>query len=249
MVSLAGLRACIGTPWTQRTGLGPPIARRLKHFAEDDGLADLLGIADGRHNVVHCETGGLSLGVEPRGRGLFGVERADRVVKGGVNARLGPLVRLFDVVAEVDDNVDVEIDEGDLRVDTYRSSGAGGQHVNTTDSAVRITHQPTGIVVQCQAERSQHKNRSKAMQMLRARLYEWGQDQKRKEMERFYGAKGEIAWGHQIRSYVMQPYTMVKDMRTAHETANVGAVLDGDIQAFVEAYLKATAGDAGVGKN
>jgi peptide chain release factor 2 len=134
--------------------------------------------------------------------------------------------------------VDVEIAESDLRVDTYRASGAGGQHVNTTDSAVRITHEPTGIVVQCQAERSQHKNRSKAMQMLRAKVYEWQQDQKKKEMERFYSAKGEIAWGNQIRSYVLQPYTMAKDHRTDTEKGNVQAVLDGDLDEFIEAYLK-----------
>jgi peptide chain release factor 2 len=132
----------------------------------------------------------------------------------------------------------VEINDADLRVDTYRASGAGGQHVNTTDSAVRITHAPTGIVVQCQAERSQHSNRQKAMKMLQARLYEWQLDQKRKEMEKFYGKKGEIAWGSQIRSYVMQPYTMVKDHRTQVESGNVEAVLDGNLDRFIAAYLK-----------
>ena len=149
----------------------------------------------------------------------------------------------LDVVAELDDSIEVEIREEDLRVDTYRSSGAGGQHVNTTDSAVRITHQPTGIVVQCQAERSQHSNRHKAMKMLQARLYEWELDQQRREMEKFYGNKGEIAWGSQIRSYVLQPYTMVKDLRTQHETGNVQAVLDGDLDGFIEAYLKKTQRD------
>jgi peptide chain release factor 2 len=141
-------------------------------------------------------------------------------------------------VAEISDDIEVEIRESDLRVDTYRSSGAGGQHVNKTDSAIRITHIPTGIVVACQAERSQHKNRSKAFSMLRARIYELKQDEQRKDMERFYGEKGEIAWGSQIRSYVLQPYTLVKDHRTEHETSNVNAVLDGDIQEFIEAYLK-----------
>jgi peptide chain release factor 2 len=149
----------------------------------------------------------------------------------------------LDVVAELDESIEVEIREEDLRVDTYRSSGAGGQHVNTTDSAVRITHRPTGIVVQCQAERSQHSNRNKAMKMLQARLYEWELDQQRKEMEKFYGNKGEIAWGSQIRSYVLQPYTMVKDLRTQHETGNVQAVLDGDLDGFIEAYLKKTRRD------
>ena len=150
----------------------------------------------------------------------------------------------LDVVAEVDDQIEVEIRDEDLRVDTYRSSGAGGQHVNTTDSAVRITHQPTGIVVQCQAERSQHKNRSKAMKMLKAKLYEWERDQKRQEMEKFYGNKGEIAWGRQIRSYVMQPYTLAKDHRTGHEIGNIQAVLNGELDGFIHAYLKQfTAGE------
>jgi peptide chain release factor 2 len=144
----------------------------------------------------------------------------------------------LDVVAELDDDIEVEIKEEDLRVDTYRSGGAGGQHVNKTDSAIRLTHLPTGIVVACQAERSQHKNRSKAMSMLKAKLYELYADKQRQEMARFYGAKGEIAWGSQIRSYVLQPYTMVKDHRTDCETSNTAAVLDGDLQQIIEAYLK-----------
>ncbi len=144
----------------------------------------------------------------------------------------------LDAVAEITDDIEVEIRDEDIRVDTFRSSGAGGQHVNTTDSAVRITHAPTGIVVSCQAERSQHKNRSKAMKVLKARIYEFELDQKRKEMEQFYGKKGEIAWGSQIRSYVMQPYTMVKDHRTSHETGNVQAVMDGELTGFIQAYLK-----------
>jgi len=110
--------------------------------------------------------------------------------------------------------------------------------VNRTDSAVRLTHLPTGIVVACQAERSQHSNRAKAMKMLRAKLYQWQQDQRKKEMERFYGEKGDIAWGSQIRSYVLQPYTLVKDHRTGFEVGNAQAVLDGDLQGFIEAYLK-----------
>ena len=138
----------------------------------------------------------------------------------------------------------IELDTGDLRIDTYRASGAGGQHVNRTDSAVRITHLPSGMVVECQDERSQHKNRAKAMKVLRAKVYEWNMDQKRKELERFYGQKGEIAWGSQIRSYVMQPYTMVKDHRTGAESSNVNGVLDGDIQKFIEHYLKQHVGEA-----
>ncbi len=144
----------------------------------------------------------------------------------------------LDVVAELEDDVKVEIDLEDLRVDTFRASGSGGQHVNKTDSAIRLTHLPTGIVVSCQAERSQYANRTKAMKLLEARLYEYEADKKRKDLERFYGQKGEIAWGNQIRSYVLQPYTMVKDHRTDVETSNVDAVLDGDLDRFIVAYLK-----------
>jgi len=167
-----------------------------------------------------------------------GVHRLVRISPFDANKRRHTSFAALDVVGEVADEIDVEIHDGDLRIDTYRSSGAGGQHVNTTDSAVRITHLPTGIVVACQAERSQHKNKAKAMKVLRSRVYEWKLDGKRKEMERFYGSKGEIAWGNQIRSYVMQPYTMVKDHRTNVETSNVAAVLDGDIHEFIEAYLQ-----------
>ena len=167
-----------------------------------------------------------------------GVHRLVRISPFDSNKRRHTSFAALDVVAEIDDDVEVEILPEDIRVDTYRSSGAGGQHVNTTDSAVRITHAPSGIVVACQAERSQHKNRAKAEKLLKAKLYEWMLDAKRKDMEKFYGDKGEIAWGSQIRSYVMQPYTMVKDHRTSEETSNVNAVMDGDIQRFLEAYLK-----------
>ncbi len=167
-----------------------------------------------------------------------GVHRLVRISPFDSNQRRHTSFSAVDVVAEIDDDIEVTVEDKDLRIDTYRSSGAGGQHVNTTDSAVRITHMPTGIIVCCQAERSQHKNRDKAMKMLTAKLYEWEQDQQRKEMEKFYGDKGEIAWGRQIRSYVMQPYTMVKDHRTDHQTGNVDAVMDGDLDDFIEAYLR-----------
>lgn len=171
-----------------------------------------------------------------------GVHRLVRISPFDSNKRRHTSFAALDVVAEVEDDTDVEMDDADLRVDTYRSSGAGGQHVNTTDSAVRITHLPTGIAVACQAERSQHKNRARAMKLLRAKVYDWQEDQKKKDMERFYGKKGEIAWGSQIRSYVMQPYTMVKDHRTSEETSNVNAVLNGALDAFIEAELKREAG-------
>lgn len=167
-----------------------------------------------------------------------GVHRLVRISPFDANKRRHTSFVALDVVAEIDDSIEVEIVDSDLKVDTYRASGAGGQHVNTTDSAVRITHQPTGIVVQCQAERSQHSNRNKAMKMLRAKIYEWHLDQQRQEMEKFYGNKGEIAWGSQIRSYVLQPYTMVKDHRTSVESGNIQAVLDGSLNAFIEGYLK-----------
>jgi peptide chain release factor 2 len=137
----------------------------------------------------------------------------------------------------VDDSINIEINESDLKVDTYRSSGAGGQHVNTTDSAIRITHVPTGIVVACQQERSQHKNRATAMQMLKARLYEQELEKREAAANAEAAAKTEIGWGHQIRSYVLQPYQMVKDLRTNFETSNTGAVLDGDLDGFMEASL------------
>lgn len=170
-----------------------------------------------------------------------GVHRLVRISPFDANKRRHTSFAALDVIAELEDDADIEVKEEDLRIDTYRSGGAGGQHINKTDSAIRLTHIPTGIVVACQSERSQHKNRAKAMSMLKARLYEYEQDKKRKDLERFYGAKGEIAWGSQIRSYVLQPYTMVKDLRTGEQTSNVGAVLDGEIGPFIDAYLAALA--------
>jgi len=142
----------------------------------------------------------------------------------------------------VDDTITIEINEADLKVDTYRSSGAGGQHVNTTDSAIRITHVPTGIVVACQQERSQHKNRATAMGMLKSRLYEAELQKQEEAASAEAASKTDIGWGHQIRSYVLQPYQMVKDLRTGVETSNTSAVLDGDIDQFIEASLAARLG-------
>jgi len=140
----------------------------------------------------------------------------------------------------VDDDVEVELNEADIRMDTYRASGAGGQHVNKTDSAVRLTHEPTGLVVQCQSERSQLRNRESAMTMLRAKIYMQIMEEERKKRQEIEDNKMEIAWGSQIRSYVLHPYTKVKDHRTEHETGNSAAVLDGDLEAFIDAYLRAT---------
>lgn len=144
----------------------------------------------------------------------------------------------LDVMPDIEDDMEVEIDDDDLRIDTYRSSGAGGQHINKTSSAIRITHLPTGIVVQCQNERSQHMNKDKAMQMLKAKLYMLQQELNAEKLSDIRGEVKEIGWGNQIRSYVMQPYTMVKDHRTNEESGNVDAVMDGAIDGFINAYLK-----------
>lgn len=170
-----------------------------------------------------------------------GVHRLVRISPFDANKRRHTSFAALDVVAELKDDIDVEVKDEDLRVDTYRSGGAGGQHINKTDSAVRLTHLPTGIIVACQSERSQHQNRARAMAMLKAKLYEREQDAKRKSLERFYGPKGDIAWGSQIRSYVLQPYTLAKDLRTGEQTSNVAGVLDGAIGPFIDAYLQASA--------
>jgi peptide chain release factor 2 len=145
------------------------------------------------------------------------------------------------VYPDIDEEIEIEINDKDLRVDTYRSSGAGGQHVNVTDSAVRITHLPTGIVVTCQNERSQHKNRDVAMKLLRSKLYQLEVEKRQEDQEKLEGVKKDIAFGSQIRSYVMQPYQMIKDLRTGYEVGDVQRVMDGDLDGFVEAYLAAGA--------
>jgi len=150
-----------------------------------------------------------------------------------------------DVIPEIGEDVEIDIPAEDLRVDTYRAGSAGGQHVNKTDSAVRITHLPTGFVVSCQNERSQHANRRTAMGVLRAKLFELQRQQRRQELAALRGEQSKIDFGSQIRSYVMQPYTMVKDHRTNHETANVQAVMDGDLDGFIRAYLQTQVGESG----
>ncbi len=168
-----------------------------------------------------------------------GVHRLVRISPFDSNKRRHTSFCAIDVVAEITEEIEIEIPENEVRVDVYRSSGKGGQGVNTTDSAVRVTHIPSGIVVVCQNERSQIKNRASAMNVLRARLYEKKLDEQRSEMEKFYGDKGEIGWGSQIRSYVLQPYQMVKDLRTGVSTSDTQGVLDGDIDRYVTAWLRA----------
>ena len=167
-----------------------------------------------------------------------GVHRLVRISPFDSNARRHTSFAGVDVVPDLGEAADVEIDEEDLRIDTYRSQGAGGQHVNTSDSAVRITHLPTGIVVQCQNERSQLQNKNRAMEMLRAKLAERARLERLEHLDSIRGEQGEAAWGRQVRSYVLQPYQMVKDLRTDHEVGNVQGVLDGELDGFVEAYLR-----------
>ena len=174
-----------------------------------------------------------------------GVHRLVRISPFDANKRRHTSFAAVDCIPEFEDDIDIEINEDDIRIDFYRASGAGGQHVNKTSSAVRITHGPTGIVVQCQNERSQHKNRSQAMKMLKAKLYMLEQQKRDDELAKLYGNKGEIAWGNQIRSYVLQPYQMVKDHRTDFQVGNVEAVLNGDLDGFIESYLRHRAKTSG----
>ena len=192
------------------------------------------------------EAGILSATMIIRGRFAYGLLRAEkgvhrlvRISPFGAAGKRQTSFSSFDAVPYMDDMVDeIAIDEKELRIDTYRSSGAGGQHVNVTDSAVRITHIPSGIVVSCQNERSQHQNKAKALQILAAKLVERQRQQRRAEIDAIAGPQAEVGWGNQIRSYVLAPYQLVKDLRTGTETGNVDAVLDGDLDNFMESYLR-----------
>ena len=172
-----------------------------------------------------------------------GVHRLVRISPFDGNARRQTSFASVEVVPELDDDIDVEIVDKDLRVDTFRASGAGGQHVNKTDSAIRITHLPTGIVVSCQSQRSQHKNRAQAMKALKGKLYQVELAKREAELAKFYGDRGSISWGNQIRSYVLNPYQQVKDLRTGVLTSNVDAILSGKINEFISAYLKGVKAD------
>ncbi len=168
-----------------------------------------------------------------------GVHRLVRISPFDANARRQTSFASVLVVPDIEDEIEIEVRDEDLRIDTYRSSGAGGQHVNKTDSAVRLTHLPSGIVVACQNERSQHKNKAMAMKILKARLYELEQRKQQEKMEQLAGNKSDIGFGHQIRSYVLHPYRMVKDHRTNTEVGNADGVLDGDLDPFIDAFLRA----------
>lgn len=170
-------------------------------------------------------------------KGESGVHRLVRISPFDANKRRHTSFASVFVSPEIDESIEVEIEEKDLRVDTYRASGAGGQHVNKTDSAIRITHMPTGIVVSCQNERSQHQNRATAMKVLKARLYELEKEKQQEKIDELHSTKKEIGWGSQIRSYVLHPYRMIKDHRTGYETGNVEPVLDGDLSEFIKSYL------------
>ena len=171
-------------------------------------------------------------------RAEAGIHRLVRISPFDFNNRRHTSFAAVAVSPEISDTIDVEIDSADLRVETYRSGGAGGQHVNRTDSAVRMTHLPTGIIAQCQNERSQHKNRDMAMKVLRSRVYEYYQAQRNEEISKLQGDRPGINFGNQIRSYVFHPYRLVKDLRTGVETGNVDAVMDGGLDPFIESYLK-----------
>ncbi|MEE9274457.1 MAG: peptide chain release factor 2 [bacterium] len=208
--------------WVERRGFTARIVSLLS--GEEAGIKSATLIVEGEYAYGYL-------------RSEVGVHRLVRISPYDASSRRHTSFASVDVTPEVDDDVEIEILESDLRIDVFRSSGAGGQHVNTTDSAVRITHRPTGIVVSCQNERSQHKNRATAIKLLRAHLYERERRRRQEEKEALHALKKTIAFGSQIRSYILHPYRMVKDHRTEMSDSNVDAVLDGEIDGFIDAYL------------
>lgn len=235
----AYLEVNAGAGGTEAQDWGEMLLRMYMRWAEWHGYrAELLDRADGEEAGIKSATLRIS-GENAYGwlKTESGVHRLVRISPFDSNARRHTSFASVGVTPVIDDTIDIEILDKDLRVDTFRSSGAGGQHVNTTDSAVRITHIPTNIVVSCQNQRSQHQNRDFAMNMLKARLYELELQKQEEAAMVAQGNKTDIGWGHQIRSYVLQPYQMIKDARTGVENTDAQAVLDGDIQAFLEASL------------
>ena len=229
-----------GAGGTESCDWASMLARMYRRWFERRGFKSEIidsqaGDETGIKNITFAVFGEFAYGYA---KAEIGVHRLVRISPFDSNSRRHTSFASVDVFPELDDDIEIEIDEKDLRVDTFRSSGAGGQHVNTTDSAIRITHIPSGVIVACQAERSQHKNRSTAMKMLKAKLFELEEQRRRKEADEIRGEKTEMGWGNQIRSYVLHPYQMVKDLRTGIETGNTGAVLDGDIDKFIEGWLR-----------
>lgn len=230
-----------GAGGTESCDWADMLLRMYTRWAESAGFSvEVLDIQPGEEAGISSATMRIS------GANAFGYAKAERGVHRLVrispfdsNARRHTSFSSVDVIAELEDDADIVIDPSEIRTDVYRASGKGGQHVNRTESAVRLTHIPSGIVVTCQNDRSQIKNKATAMRTLKSRLYEKQEDEKRSEMEKFYGEKGDIAWGNQIRSYVFQPYQMVKDLRTGVETGNVQAVMDGALDPFIHAWLRA----------
>jgi len=215
------------------------LMRMYLRWAEDRGFKSsildyLAGDEAGVKSVTIMFTGRYAYGYL---RSELGIHRLVRISPFDASGRRHTSFASVMVMPELDDSIKVEVDDKDLRVDTYRASGAGGQHVNKTDSAIRLTHLPTGVVVQCQNERSQHRNKETAMKMLMAQLYELEKQKNAERQEGLSGDKKGISWGSQIRSYVLQPYRLIKDHRTDHETGNVDAVLDGNLDPFIKAYL------------
>jgi len=216
--------------------------RMYSRFAEKKGYTvktiDMLpGEEAGIKNITALVEGDFAYGYL---KAEQGVHRLVRISPFDANKRRHTSFASVDVIPEIEEDADIKLEEKDLRIDVYRSKGAGGQSVNTTDSAVRITHLPTGIVAQCQNERSQHQNKQTALKILKARIYELEREKKEKERSRHSSEKKKIEWGSQIRSYVMQPYTLVKDHRTNFETGDVARVMDGGLDEFIEAYLKSS---------
>ena len=229
-----------GAGGTESQDWAQMLLRMYLRWAEDRKYkAQIIDIQPGEEAGIKSATVTMS-GLHAYGylKSESGVHRLVRISPFDFNKRRHTSFASVFVFPEIDDHIEVQINESDLRIDTFRSSSAGGQHVNVTDSAVRITHIPTGTVVTCQNERSQHKNKALAMKVLRARLYERYQREQKEKMAEMEGEKKEIGWGSQIRSYVLAPYQLVKDHRTGYETSNVDAVLDGALGPFIESFLR-----------
>ena len=238
--SNAILRLNAGAGGTESCDWASMLLRMYNRWADSKGYTvETLDYLDGE------EAGVKSVTIQINGENAYGylksekgVHRLVRISPFNANGKRQTSFVSCDVMPDIEDDIDIEINEDDMRIDTYRSSGAGGQHINKTSSAIRITHLPTGIVVQCQNERSQHQNKDKAMQMLKAKLYLLKQQENAEKEAAIRGEVKEIGWGSQIRSYVLQPYTMVKDHRTNAESGNAQSVLDGNIDLFLGEYLK-----------